>query len=131
MPIELTETKNGEILEVKVSGRLTDEDYQRFVPEFERLAKPHGKIRVLFEMSQFHGWDAKAAWDDLKFGVKHYHAIERLAVVGETKWQQLLAEFGKLFTAAEVRYFNLSRLDQARAWLAEGLQPIQPSNPEK
>lgn len=138
MPIELTQKLGGKVLEVAVSGKLAGSDYERFVPAFETLVQQHGKMRVLFEMSQFHGWDAKAAWDDFKFGVKHYHDIERLAVVGETKWQQWLAEFGKPFTAAQVRYFELTALAQARAWLEEGLaetgslpaaQPCQTERP--
>jgi len=96
---------------------LTDADYERFVPEFDRLAKQHGKIRVLFEMSQFHGWEAKAAWDDFKFAVKHYRDIERLVVVGEKKWQQGMAEFCKPFTAAQVRYFDKAKTEKAWVWL--------------
>src|SRR5664280_1818283 len=119
MAIALTEKKGGRILEVAVSGKLTDADYERFVPEFDRLAKLHGKIRVLFEMSQFHGWDAKAAWDDFKFAVKHYRDIERLAVVGEKKWQQGMAEFCKPFTKATIRYFDHADAAEARKWLAE------------
>jgi len=39
MPIKLTETNDGKVLEVQVSGKLAHEDYQHFVPEFERLSK--------------------------------------------------------------------------------------------
>ena len=39
MPIKLTEKNGGKILEVQVSGKLVHEDYQHFVPEFERLVK--------------------------------------------------------------------------------------------
>jgi SpoIIAA-like len=117
MAIKLTEKLDGKILEVSVSGKLTDQDYQMFVPEFDRLAKQHGKIRVLFEMCQFHGWEAKAAWDDLKLGVKYYRDIERLAMVGENKWQQWMAAFCRPFTTAEIRYFDHSALAEARAWI--------------
>ncbi|MEO8429409.1 MAG: STAS/SEC14 domain-containing protein, partial [Verrucomicrobiota bacterium] len=57
MPIKLTEKKDGKVLEVQVTGKLTHQDYQHFVPEFERLVKQHGKIRVLFDMVNFHGWE--------------------------------------------------------------------------
>jgi hypothetical protein len=45
MAVVLNEVNGGKQLEVKVSGKLVDEDYQRFVPEFERLVAQHGKIR--------------------------------------------------------------------------------------
>ena len=50
MAIKLAEKLDGKVLEVQVTGRLVHEDYTRFVPEFERLVKQHGKINVLFEM---------------------------------------------------------------------------------
>ena len=58
MPVKLTERHDGKILEVQASGRLSHEDYRQFVPAFERLTKQHGKINVLFEMVDFHGWEA-------------------------------------------------------------------------
>ena len=48
----------------------------------------HGKICILFEMEDFHGWKTAALWEDLKFDLKHFAAIERLAMVGDRKWQK-------------------------------------------
>ena len=56
------------------------------VPEFGRLVKQHAKINVLFEMVDFRGWKAAALWDDIKFDLKHFAGIERLAMVGEKQW---------------------------------------------
>ena len=58
MAIKLGENDGGKVLELQVSGKLAKEDYAHFVPEFDRLVKQHGKIRVLFEMVEFHGWEA-------------------------------------------------------------------------
>jgi SpoIIAA-like len=90
-----------------------------FVPEFERLAKRHGKVRVLFDLTGLRGWDAGAAWEDLKFGVHHFADIERLAMVGDKTWQHGMAIFCKPFTKATVRYFDHSAAIEARTWLAE------------
>ena len=69
MPIQLNEENGGKILVVHVSGKLVKADYEHFVPEFERLVRQHGKLRVLFDMTGFHGWDAGALWEDIKFDV--------------------------------------------------------------
>jgi hypothetical protein len=82
MPIVITEKSEGKVLEVRVSGKLVHEDYQQFVPEFERLVKQNGRIRVLFVMLDFQGWEGSALWDDIKFELKHFSDIERLAMVG-------------------------------------------------
>ncbi|MGP1680617.1 MAG: STAS/SEC14 domain-containing protein [Burkholderiales bacterium] len=119
MPIQLEEKSGGTILVVHVSGKLVKEDYAHFVPEFERFLRQHGKLRLLFDMTGFHGWEAGAAWEDLKFGVKHFADIERLAMVGEEKWQHGMATFCKPFTQAAVRYFDHADDGKARTWLAE------------
>ncbi len=116
--VVLKETNGGKVLEVQLTGKLAKEDYEHFVPAVERLVKAHGKIRMLVEMHDFHGWTAGALWQDVKFDAKHFADIERLAIVGETKWQHGMAVFCKPFTAAKVRYFDRPALDQAREWLA-------------
>ncbi|MFH0907823.1 MAG: STAS/SEC14 domain-containing protein [bacterium] len=116
MPIQLSEENGGNILVVHVSGILVKADYERFVPEFERLIGQHGTLRVLFDMAGFHGWEASAAWEDLKFGIKHFADIERFAMVGEKQWQHGMAIFCKPFTKAAVRYFDHSEAAEARKW---------------
>ena len=98
MPIDLTEEDGGKMLAVHVSGKLVKADYDYFVPEFERLVRLHGKLCVLFDMTGFHGWTAGALWEDTKFAMHHFSDIERLAVVGEKKWQEGMATFCKPFT---------------------------------
>ena len=119
MPINLTEENDGKLLAVHVSGKLVKADYERFVPEFERLVGLHGKLRVLFNMTGLHGWTAGAFWEDTKFATHHFSDIERLAVVGEKKWQEAIATFCKPFTKATVQYFDHTDIAGARKWLAE------------
>ena len=118
-PFGFDEEGGGKILVIHVTGKLVKEDYAHFVPEFERLLREHGKLRLLFDMTGFHGWEAGAAWEDLKFGVKHFADIERLAMIGEKKWQQGMATFCKPFTKATVRYFDHADAAEARKWLGE------------
>jgi TusA-related sulfurtransferase len=117
MTAEIKELKGGKILEVRTTGKLAKQDYEHFVPITERLIGTHGKIRILFEMHDFHGWEAGALWEDIKFDVKHFRDIERLAIVGETKWEKGMAVFCRPFTTAKVRYFDTKDIDQARQWI--------------
>jgi hypothetical protein len=116
--ITLAATEGSNILSVKASGKLTKENYEEFGPKVEALIHQHGKIRVLIELEDFHGWSAGALWEDIKFDVKHFRDIERLALVGEKKWEKGMATFCKPFTTAEVRYFDRAQVDDAREWIA-------------
>jgi len=119
MPINLTEENGGKQLAVHVTGKLAAADYEHFVPEFERLVRLHGKLRVLFDMTGLHGWTSGAFWEDTKFAMHHFSDIDRLAVVGEKKWQEGMAAFCKPFTKATVQYFDHTDDAGARKWLAE------------
>ena len=115
--ITLRETNGGNVLEVLMTGKLSKADYEHFVPTVERLVQQHGKIRILVEMHDFHGWTAGALWQDIKFESKHVSDIERIAMVGEKKWQHGMSIFCKPFTGAKIHYFDRASIDEARAWL--------------
>jgi hypothetical protein len=116
MPI-VTDASARDHLVVRATGKLVKEDYAGFVPAFEQAMKERGKLRVLFDTTELTGWDTGALWQEIKFDVKHFSDIERLAMVGAQKWQQTLEKIARPLTRAEMRYFDASEIDAARAWL--------------
>ena len=118
--VTLNEINDGKVLEIHLTGKLVKADYAQFVPAVEEAVEKHGKIRILVEMHNFHGWTAGALWQDIKFDAKHFRDIERVAMVGEKHWQRGMAAFCKPFTAAEIRYFERPVIEKARAWLTSG-----------
>ncbi|WP_457676415.1 STAS/SEC14 domain-containing protein [Thiolapillus sp.] len=108
------------IFAVKVSGKLTDADYQAFLPELEALIKEHRPISLLLELDDFHGWEPKAAWDDFRFGMKHDQDFNRIAIVGEKTWHRWMTALGNAFTEANIRFFNRDQFQEAWDWLREG-----------
>lgn len=107
------------VLEIKIEGKLTEKDYESFVPEIEALMKK-GKIRMLLELVQFHGWTAGALWEDTKFAARHFNDIELIAIVGDKSWERGMAVFCKPFTTATIRYFDFSKIEEARKWIMQG-----------
>ena len=117
MSVEIIEKAAGRTLEIRITGKLTREDYEQFVPMMEQRIQQHGKLRLLVSMHDFHGWNAGALWEDLKFDLKHFNDIERLAIVGESKWQKGMSVFCRPFTTAKIRYFDQADATQADEWL--------------
>jgi SpoIIAA-like len=109
----------GRILKIVVSGKLKKSDYASFIPETEQRIQQYGRICLLVELHDFHGWEADALWEDVKFDVKHFNDIERIAVVGETTWHEWMTVLFCPFTGATVRYFEADQADQAHAWIEE------------
>ena len=120
MTTHVDEKIYGNVMEVHLHGTLTKEDYERFVPDTENLIREHQKIRLLVILDEFRGWDVGALWEDIKWDAKHFDHVERIAVVGETKWQKWMTGFCKPFTTAIVRYFEHGQMVEARAWLNDG-----------
>ena len=117
--IQVDPTPVGTIVTLKFREKLDKEDYETFVPMIESQMKNGAPIRLLAELHDFEGWTAGALWEDTKFAAKHFNDIERLAVVGESRWQKGVAVFFKPFTSAEVRYFDMKEIDKAREWIRE------------
>jgi hypothetical protein len=125
MSVELNQLDGGKTLEIKISGKLLKEDYERFMPELDRLIDQFGKIRLLVEMQDFHGWSAGALWEDIKLDWKHYSDIERVAFVGDKRWQKGMSIFCRPFTTAKIRYFELSDLASALEWIEQPAQSVK------
>ena len=117
--IEQLPSDSPKVLGFKMSGTLHDADYQKFVPVIDAALAQSNKIRLLAQFHDFHGWDLHALWDDIKFSTTHCTKIDRIALVGDKKWEEWMAKVCKPFTMAKVRYFDASQADAARAWLAE------------
>jgi hypothetical protein len=117
--IEQLPSTSEKVLGFKMSGKLHDADYKTFEPLVDAAIAKQGKIRMLAQFHDFHGWDLHALWDDIKFSTKHCTQIERIALVGDKKWEEWMAKVCKPFTMAKIRYFDASQLQDAWKWLGE------------
>jgi len=69
----------------------------------------------LIDGTELDGWELRAAWDDFKLGLKHGNEFDKIAIVGNKRWQQMAARVGSWFVSGEARYFD--DFDAAVAWL--------------
>lgn len=122
--IETLQTGSPKTIGFKLSGKLHHEDYKSFVPAVEAVLAAQGKVRLFAQLEDFHGADLHAVWDDLKFGFKHYSDFDRIAMVGDRRWEKWMVQMSRPFTKAAVRYFDAFRVDDAWAWLREGIEPL-------
>ena len=116
--IEKLDRSAGNVFGFKMSGKLHDEDYKHFVPTVDAAVGAHEKVCLLALFHDFHGWDLHALWDDIKFATTHCSKVERIALVGDKKWEEWMAKVCKPFTAATVRYFDVAELEAAWTWVA-------------
>ena len=118
--IEMLPSPSPTVLGFRLSGKLHDDDYRKFTPAIDAAAGS-GHLRILAQFHDFHGWDAKALWDDIKFSTTHCSKIEKIALIGETVWEKWMVKICIPFTMAKIQYFDAADIDKAWAWLQEGL----------
>lgn len=110
----------GKVVEVSVCGKLSQADCEKFIPIIDAGVERYGQVRLLFDCVGFEGWTMDGLLGEAKFGIHHYNAIFRLAIVGDKAWEKAFAAFCKPFTKADVMYYDISEIELARAWLREG-----------
>jgi hypothetical protein len=118
--IERLRESSGGVLGFKVTGKLTDAEIKAFEPQIEFLIaeRKHKPIGILADLSDMHGAELKARWDEMRFLQKHTDHIARMAVVGADKWEEIMAILtaGASVLEAETRYFDQSEMVHAWEW---------------
>ncbi len=117
-PAVVVDVENGgKLLILRMTGKLQKEDYQSVVLTVDAAVALYGKVRMLVEMHNFHGWSPVALWEDRKLDLRHFNHVERVAIVGEAAWEKGMAILSKPFTTAAVKYFPREQQPEARAWI--------------
>jgi hypothetical protein len=111
--------EDANLYRLTVSGLLRKSEAEKVQSAAAQEIARAGKVRLLFILEGFQGWERGADWGDLQFYETYGQNVERIAVVCEEKWREqalmfLLADMRK----APVRHFPPTETDQARAWLS-------------
>ncbi len=115
--IELTQSDGEVYVEFTLVGKLTHEDYELFVPFIESAVKslPPKSLNILIDMTGFEGWTLEAAWDDFKFGLEIRKDINKMAVVGDKKWEELFTKMAGWMISGKAKFFH--DREDATSWL--------------
>ena len=110
----------GNIIWIRISGKLTKEDYtDNVIPELERALERYKKIRMLLEVENFGGWTEESVWQELK-AWPQFSKVEQMAVVADESWDDWMTWMVKItgiFTGLIVRFFRKGRIEEAWDWL--------------
>jgi len=115
--IAIKRSKKRVFIEIAMIGKLKHEDYQLFVPTIDKALKSAKGLEVdmLVDMKGFKGWEFLAAWDDFKFGVKHRNAFDKMAIVGNKKWEEASTAMMSHLMTGESKFFK--EREKALSWL--------------
>ena len=109
------------VIGFEAAGTLHAEDYRDVIlPVLERAAASSevSEVRFVVVIPEFHGMSGGALWQDLNVGIEHLCAWERIALVTDIEWMNLMTTLFAGMTPGEVRHFPLAQLNEAIAWAA-------------
>ena len=95
-------------LKFKAIGKLTHHDYEIIIPMLEEALKEvkDPKVKALIDATELEGWELRAAWDDLKLGLKHGKEFTKIAIIGNKHWEEAATKMASWFMSGETEYFE-------------------------
>lgn len=128
--LEFERIAETNILELTLDGKLTYAELEQVKAELERMIEAHPKVRILEVIRNVGAMEPRAVWEDLKFVPKHIRNFSHVAVVADQKWVEWITVALRAFIPAEVRFYHLSELEQARHWIREAPEQDEPEPPQ-
>lgn len=118
MSAEIVDASRG-VLTIRIAGELTQAELAAVQRQAGETLRRDGKMGILILTENFRGWGPGGdAWGDLSFQEQHDPLIDKLAIVGDQKWEDLALIFvAKGLRRFPVEYFSPAELTRARAWL--------------
>lgn len=117
--LQILEFTENNIIATKAEDNLAETDIQKIHPLIHNIINRGEDVRWYFEMENFSGWKFNAFWEDLKMDLSHADDYEKIAMVGDKKWQDWVTQFMKPFTNAEIKYFDIEKKEEARNWIKQ------------
>lgn len=108
LAVGIEHSTSGVYLTLKVTGKLRHEDYEIMTPMLESAIEGinNPEIKALIDATELQGWEMRAAWDDLKLGIKHGREFKKIAMLGNKNWQKYASKIGGWFISGEIKYFE-------------------------
>jgi len=109
------------VLGFTAKGKVSANDYESvIIPAVEAMFSREGRARFLYHLGEdFAGFEAAAAWDDAKLGLRHLAGWERLALVSDVEWIRAALKVFGLAMPGHVRVFHNRELAEATRWVGE------------
>ena len=117
MPIDF-EPQAGNVAVFRISGELGKEELENAQAQCEELIKTAGQVKMLILLEGFSGWESAEGWEDSSFAERNDEHIEKMAIVGDAEWKDLVLVFTlQGLRPTPIKYFEPHQEALARQWL--------------
>ena len=133
--LQLLDFTQKNIIATKANDLLGINDYEKIHPLIHNIINTGKKVRWYFEMDDCLISNSTGFWEDgiievnygkMKF--THSEDIEKIAIVGNKKWEKWMRSVMKPFIKARVMYFDLSDRGTAMEWIMNQEEEVETLN---
>jgi hypothetical protein len=119
MSAEFMDAFDG-IVTIEVVGKLSPEELASVHRQAAGPLADWGGGAMLILAERFEGWSDDPSWESLDFQTANDPLVRKMAIVADTRWEQL----ANMFTAKGLRpfpieFFPAGKESEARFWLKE------------
>ncbi|MHB9140028.1 MAG: SpoIIAA family protein [Victivallaceae bacterium] len=114
---EIIATDYPGLVAVKVSDKLTKDEFLQVKTELEKNISQYGKFRFLVEASDLKVPEAGFFVEDFKFIIHNHQYAEKVALIGDKRWEKIWMEFIKLITSVNAIFFDSCEQEKAWKWI--------------
>lgn len=116
--IEVSELSDSSVLVLNISGKLTMQDLDELIPMLKNHISQSDDPHLYISMQGFKGWESvAAAWKDLNLDADYIGYFDRIAIVGEKKWQEWGTQLVDAISKEELKYFYTEEADKGWKWI--------------
>ena len=106
---------------IRISGRITADDFDQFKPTLDRMLDSDDIRFVEVIGPDYEGFGPGGLLADFKQGfstLKHIRAFKRTAVVSDKEWVSHMMHAMGWMIPGEVAVFGMDQLEEAKKWAA-------------
>src|SRR5258705_8264547 len=100
---------SGRLVALRVAGKLTKEDMVSVAPPLEEKIRENGKVDLLCDMTDLHGWSLGGFLGELKFDAKHAKDFRPVAGTTAKTHPTFHAAKTKTITSTEQKKFSTKK----------------------
>lgn len=108
----------GNVFGLETSGMITAADIEGVTPVLDEAIRQYGRINWLMVMRNPPVATVRAMYADMMWLLKNLKHFDRMAVVGDRKWEELLVKADGLVFGE--KYFDISELEKAWTYVEGG-----------
>ncbi|WP_412069929.1 DUF2267 domain-containing protein [Rubrivirga sp. IMCC43871] len=118
---QLLDLGRDDVLAYRASDIVTDDDMRAATAAFDAVLNRHDTVHLYAEVEGLRGFDARALWLDLVYGLRHLGALRhigRVALVTDSDWIRRIARIeARILPIGRLHTYRPDDRDTARAWI--------------